>query len=282
MPTGPLREKPRIVVFTDLDGSLLDSATYSFEAAKVALQALQALQIPLVLTSSKTRAEMEPIRFRLGHRDPFIVENGGGVYVPKGQFDFPLAGATLRGAYQVIDLGAPYTKLRAALKEMAQGLSVPVRGFGDMTVEEIAERTGLSPAEALLAKQREYDEPFIVEGSVSSLEDVTRRAEDRGLRYTAGGRFSHLMGKSDKGQACRYLIDCYRRQRAGNGGGFLTVGVGDSLNDLPMLAVVDRPILVQKPDGSYDPGIGLPNLTRASGIGPIGWNQAILDLLRTA
>lgn len=282
MSTGPLREKPRIVVFTDLDGSLLDSATYSFEAAKVALQALQALHIPLVLTSSKTRAEMEPIRFRLDHREPFIVENGGGVYVPKGQFDFPLMGAMLRGAYQVIDLGVPYTKVRAALKEIAQGLSATVRGFGDMTVDEIAERTGLSPGEALLARQREYDEPFLIEGSASPPEEVTRQAEDRGLRYTAGGRFFHLMGKSDKGQACRYLIECYRRQRAAKGEGFLTVGVGDSLNDLPMLAVVDRPILVQKPDGSYDPRIVLPNLTHASGIGPVGWNQAILDLLRTA
>ncbi len=60
---------------------------------------------------------------------------------------------------------------------------------------------------------------------------------------------------------------------------FETVGIGDSLNDLPLLLNVDHPILVQKPDGSYDPDIDLPSLIRAPGIGPAGWNQAILGLL---
>jgi mannosyl-3-phosphoglycerate phosphatase len=58
-----------------------------------------------------------------------------------------------------------------------------------------------------------------------------------------------------------------------------TIGIGDSLNDLPFLLTVDRPVLVQKPDGSYDPDINLPNLIRAPGIGPAGWNDAVLDLL---
>ena len=70
------------VVFTDLDGSLLDGETYSFESATQALKALRMRNIPLILVSSKTRAEMEPLRRRLNHRDPFIVENGAAVFVP--------------------------------------------------------------------------------------------------------------------------------------------------------------------------------------------------------
>jgi mannosyl-3-phosphoglycerate phosphatase len=58
-----------------------------------------------------------------------------------------------------------------------------------------------------------------------------------------------------------------------------TVGIGDSINDAPLLAMVDHPILVQKPDGSYDPDLHLTGMIRAPGIGPVGWNEAILNLL---
>ena len=273
---------PKMVVFTDLDGSLLDPLTYSFDAASEALSLIRTSGIPLILASSKTRAEIEPIRFRLNHLHPFIVENGGGLYIPKGLFDFPVEETTLRGPYQVIEIGMPYTRLRAALKEIEQRIGSPLRGFGDMSAEEVAERTGLSQPDALLAKQREYDEPFVIEGPSRVTEEIQREIDARGLRCTRGGRFYHLMGRNDKGRACKLLIDCYRRQYRSQGDGLVLVAIGDSLNDLPMLAAVDRPVLVQKPDGSFDPEVQLPNLIRAQGIGPAGWNRAVLDILRTS
>ncbi len=89
-----------------------------------------------------------------------------------------------------------------------------------------------------------------------------------------------MTGATDKGQACRRLIDCYRRRHDERSADVKTIGIGDSPNDLSMLAVVDHPVVVQKPDGSYDPSIHLPNLIHAPGIGPVGWNRAVLDLLR--
>lgn len=269
-----------LIVFTDLDGSLLDQTTYAFEAAHEALTRLRARAVPLVIVSSKTRAEIEPLRARLHNADPFVVENGGGLYIPPGLFGFPIDGATIRNGYQVIELGTTYSALRAALQEIRQALGCGIRGFGDMAVEEIAERTGLSRAEALLAMQREYDEPFVLDGPAGSIEDLRRQAETRGLRCTRGGRFYHLTGANDKGLACQRLMGCYRRRLKDDRESLLTVALGDSLNDLPMLAVVDRPVLVQRPDGSYDPEVSLPNLIRAPGIGPIGWNRAVLDMLQ--
>lgn len=273
----------QIVVFSDLDGSLLDEATYSFEAAVEALSALRNRDIPLILVSSKTRAEIEPIRFRLELAHPFIVENGGGLFIPKGYFDFSVPWAQVRSTFQVIELGTPCARLRVALKEIERAVGSRLRGFGDMSAEEIAERTGLSHPEAVLAKQREYDEPFAIEDiedPAPLVNEIHSQAETRGLRCTRGGRFFHLMGDSDKGQACQLLIDCYRRRFKNDRGSLLIVGIGNSLNDLPMLAVVDRPVLVQRPDGSYAPEVSLPNLIRAPGIGPVGWNRAVLDLIQ--
>lgn len=95
------------------------------------------------------------------------------------------------------------------------------------------------------------------------------------LHLTKGGRFYHLLGGNDKGKALSILEALYKKEK----GHIKTVGLGDSQNDLPMLKVVDYPVLVAKPDSGYDPSVRLGNLVFAKGIGPVGWNKAILELL---
>lgn len=267
------------LIFTDLDGTLLDAGSYSFDAAQEALDLVRSREIPLILVSSKTRAEIEPLRHQLRNHHPFIVENGGAVFAPTGYFTAPLKGSLLRDAYQVVELGAPYAALRAALKDISRESGIPIRGFGDMPPQEIAALTGLTVEGAVLAKQREYDEPLILEGSPIRIEKLDGMIQSRGLRLTPAGRFYHLTGTTDKGAACRYLVEAYRQMAEQKGDRLVTVGIGDSLNDLPMLADLDRQILVQKPDGSYDPRLALPRLELAPGPGPDGWNRAVLRIL---
>lgn len=274
----------RYILLTDLDGCLLDSDTYSFEEARPALDALRSINIPVVLVSSKTRAEIEPLRQRLDHHDPFIVENGAAVFVPLDTFEFPLQRSRKRSSYHVIELGTPYALLRDVLKQIEEAVDTPLRGFGDLSLDEIMCATGLSRENALRAKLREFDEPFLLEGPPRLIEEVCRQIVARGLRWTKSGRFFHLTGANDKGRAAEVLLRCYHRQGRMDGmtEDFETVGIGDSLNDLPLLLTVDHPVLVQKPDGSYDQDINLPGLIRAPGIGPAGWNHAVLDLLKQA
>ena len=142
---------PNLIVYTDLDGSLLDSTTYSYRAAIPALTALREQDIPLVLVSSKTRAEMEPLRRRLDHHDPFIVENGGAVFVPHGLFDFPLERMRTKSPYQVVELGLPY-HMRNVLKQIEDAVETSLEGFGDLPAEAIVQVTWLPHADAILAK----------------------------------------------------------------------------------------------------------------------------------
>src|SRR5262249_39570829 len=68
------------IVFSDLDGTLLDARTYDWRPAERALARLAELGVPVILTSSKTRAEIEEWRRTLGNREVFVSENGGGIY----------------------------------------------------------------------------------------------------------------------------------------------------------------------------------------------------------
>lgn len=262
---------PRYVVFADLD-----------QTALPAVQALRAQGIPLVLVSSKTRAELEPIRRRLQHRDPFIVENGAAVFVPQGLFTFPLERVRTKSSYDVIELGMPYHMLRDVLKQIEDAVETPLHGFGDLSVDEIMQITGLSHNEATLATIREYDEPFLLEGPQAVVEEVCRQIVVRGLCWTKSGRFFHLTGDNDKGEAIELLMRCYQREQRlrFQPDPVESVGIGDSIADVPLLAVVDHPILVQKPDGSFDTDVLVPRLMRTRGIGAAAWKEAVLTLLR--
>jgi mannosyl-3-phosphoglycerate phosphatase family protein len=269
-------KKRKLIIFTDLDGTLLDASTYSFEAALPALESIRSNNIPLVLCSSKTRPEIEHYRTQLKNNDPFISENGGGIFIPSEYFTFlteiPGKKSGLADGYYVITLGAAYKDLRAGIRAL-QNEGFRITGFGDMEAGDISRLTALRVEEAEMAKDRDFDEPFIFDGDRQSL---LRRIDEMGFTFTQG-RFDHILGSSDKGKAVAILSGLYRRKY----GAILTIALGDSLNDLPMLKAVDLPVLVQKPDGSYDLRIEIPKLVKAKGTGPEGWNSEILSILET-
>ncbi|NOZ26177.1 MAG: HAD-IIB family hydrolase [Nitrospirae bacterium] len=262
-----------IVIFTDLDGTLLRYDNYSFEEAADALEVIRRKGIPLVLCSSKTRREIELYRERLSNRDPFVSENGGGIFIPEGYFaKSPDVGFRHDDKYRVITIGKSYSELRAGLLRLRQ-MGFKVKGFGDMTVEEIVSLTGLSPEEARLSKERDFDEPFVIEDGTD--EDRLRDAIlSLGLNYTVG-KYYHLLGDNDKGKAVRILTELYRREF----GDIRTIALGDSPNDIPMLEAVDVAVIVQKPGGFHDGRINVPGVLRAKGVGPEGWNRVVKELV---
>lgn len=274
-------KEQRLIIFTDLDGTLLDHQTYTFEDAHPALKKVKDKRIPLILTSSKTRAEIEVIRHELENTDPFIVENGGAVYIPEDYFCSEFEFQKRQESYLVIELGTPYSKLREALNKIKSETSLPIVGFGDLAVQEVAKTTGLSLGKAHLALKREYDEPFFTNDEIgkSDLDQLKKIVSNFGLNLTTGGRFFHLLGDNDKGKAVKILTSVFKKEW---GNQIKTVGLGDSLNDLPMLEAVDEPILVQKPNKEHDKSVlSEINPILAKGVGPVGWNDAVLSLLKT-
>jgi hydroxypyruvate reductase len=261
----------KTIIFTDLDGTLLDEASYSWAEAQPALSLITACGTPLILCSSKTRGELESYRVQLNNTHPFISENGGGIFIPQGYFSVPLEAETFDG-YQMIRLGTPYAKIRKHFVRLREKLHARVRGFADMDVAEVAALTGLSKEEAALAKQRDFDEAFVFEGEPD--ENFLQAIKDAGLSWTQG-RIFHIMGKHDKGRAVDLLMSLYRQQY----GGVTSIALGDSLNDLPMLRAADKPVLVRHRDGSYDKRIAIIDLIQTHLPGPAGWNEAVQQLL---
>ncbi len=267
------------IVFTDLDGTLLDYHTYSFLPAMDGLELLKSRAIPLCIVSSKTRLEIEEVREEIGNKAPFIVENGGAVYIPRGYFPFKPEPCREIGDYLVVELGVRHELLTEELRKAKDKLAISARPISDLPRDEIKALTGIKSHQIDLMLSREYDEPFLIDGNIEGLKELL---EPKGLSIIKGGRFYHLTGGNDKGMAVSILIDGYSRVY----GEIRTIAIGDSENDIPMLGVVDIPVLVKRYDGKYEEGVLLakergyiPSLILADGIGPEGWNRAILEII---
>jgi mannosyl-3-phosphoglycerate phosphatase len=214
------------IIFTDLDGTLLDHHTYSWDAARAALDAARAASVPVVICTSKTRAEVEPLRKAMRINDPFIVENGGAVVFHE----------------ETVVLGAQYADLCMALRKACDATGVAARGFSQMSVAEVSAHTGLPESITILSMQREYDEPFVVSDE-AKVPLLLAEIERLGYRHTRGGRFFHIIGDSDKARAVRAAMDRFE----GKHGALVSLGLGDAPNDMTFLAICDRAAMVKGP-----------------------------------
>ena len=267
---------PKLVIFSDLDGCLLDRQTYSFEPAQAALRLIKEKKIPLVLVSSKTRVEMEGYRRRLKNDHPFVSENGGAIFIPKDYFSFQFSHERKSGKYFVLELGTFYPQIIRALEFIKKETGIQIRGFHDLSEEDIVLLSGLTREEAAWAKKREYDEPFLIEGGEKEIKIVQKKIRERGLNYVWGGRFHHILGKNDKGKATQILKDLYKKEFPS----IWTLGIGDSLNDLPMLSAVDHSIFLKGDEDVSSEISPVKNLVLLEGTGPQAWNEAILNILK--
>jgi mannosyl-3-phosphoglycerate phosphatase len=264
----------KLAIFTDLDGTLLDGETYSYEEALPAIMAVKRAEIPLVFCSSKTRAEQEVLRSDLRIDDPFIVEDGSALYVPSGYFAFDYDYSFVLDGYEVSQFALPYAAVRRALASAGAEAGVEVTGYGDLGLEEIARLTGLDYDAAGRAKLREYQETVVSDIGPFGCTALEEALAKRGFNVTHGGRFIGVGSSRGKGEAARTLIGLLGLREPG----IRTAAIGDGKNDASLLDVADFPFLVQKPGGEWE-DVSVANLTRVPGMGPEGWRDAVLGLL---
>lgn len=250
-----------LIVFSDLDGTLLDHETYSWDAAKPALRTLASLGVPVILASSKTAEEISGLQQDMALGDfPAIVENGAGVMG--------------LGSIQA-EAEDAYGAIRAVLSVFPEVLSKSFEGFGDMSVARVAEVTGLSEAGAEAAKNRQFSEPGLWQGSEVERDRFLAALAEKGISAREGGRFLTLSFGSTKADRMAQIIEHFSAQRS--------VALGDAPNDVEMISAADIGVIVKNPHREQLPS--LPGETdgtirRTVLPGPAGWNAVMLTLVK--
>ncbi len=262
----------QLVVFTDLDGTLLDHDTYSFDAASESVSRLKLNNIPVIITTSKTWEEVSDLQDELGLSDPCIIENGSAVYLGESSFSKSLSEEPKHV------LGKNYAEICTFINQLSEELRKFVYGFNDMSAEDVAMLTGLPIEKAKKAKARSASEPFLWSGDDKTLLALKKEAANAGLRLVKGGRFYHLLSDVDKSSAVKWLM--YQAQFKFPGLDFQSCALGDGPNDADMLKTVDTGIVIANPHSETPDTSGAKgNIIYSKSIGPQGWAEEVDKLL---
>jgi len=246
-----------LVIFTDLDGTLLEEDGSLSKDARAALGSLGARGVRVVPLTSKTRLELARWLEELGGERWGSFENGAGLMTPSGA--------------EVLPGALPVDRLRGILRDVRDETRLAIRSVEEMPDEELAERTGLPLPAIPMARAREFDLPFCApEGAEEAISRALQRRP--GTRLTKGDRFFHLLGRHDKADAVRRLVGLLRPSR--------TIGLGDAPNDAGFLRIVDQAVLVPKKAG-VDARLEavLPDAAVAPAPGGAGWSVAVRALV---
>ena len=265
----------KTLIFTDMDATLLDHHTYCFTAAKPTLAKLANQDIPVIPTTSKTYAEMQPLRERIGLNGAFIVENGAAVYIPKHFFpNQPSKTVDINGFWckQFIADKQHWIDL---LEQVGEDFYGKYKQFSKMSVKEIQSCTGLDAESATLASDRQFGEPVLWLGDEDEKEAFIKALKDKGVSPLEGGRFIHVSGDSDKGRALQWLADEYKNQFKTE---VKTVALGDGKNDIAMLEAADISVRILSP-ANPPPTVKKESVYTSTLTGPEGWSEMLTKLL---
>ena len=256
--------KKQLIVISDLDGTLLDHDSNQFDEAQPALSLLADKHIPLILNSSKTAAEITEIRSLLGNHDPFVAENGGGIYLPQGS------------GYMCVTLGRPREEFLPIIASLRHQMAVSFTGLCEMSLQQLMESTGLSEQACHLARQRDFTEPLLWQDSDEALNLFTKVLARQNLQVIRGGRFVLVSGQTDKGKSIDWIREYFQRQHNRD---VEVIALGDSDNDIPMLERADHPFIIRSPVHA-SPSLPDKHVYMSKSFGPKGWNECIYDFLQ--
>src|SRR5258707_2501528 len=173
---------------------------------------LEHASVPMVWVTGRSRAQMdEPIR-KLGHRHPFIGEDGCGVYLPEGYFHLRAESSIRMGRFTCIPIAKAQPAAAQALEELSEESGVAVVTLKALSPRELSQNLGLPAREAEAARQRDFDEPFFFAGASES--DVARFRELAGVRklnLRQHGVLWSLSAGSSLRRAVRELSELYER-----------------------------------------------------------------------
>lgn len=269
--------KSKLLLFTDLDGCLLDHHDYSFEPAAILLRKLEGLHIPVIPTTSKTASELLSLRKVLSNAHPFISENGAAVFIPIGYFPVRPDDSQAIGDFWVKEFTQPRQHWLSLISRIHLN-SDKFQTFADATVADIAHLTGLEQDAAIRASRRQYGEPVSWRGTDREREQFMAELQQLGANVLQGGRFLHVSGDCDKGKALSWLANQYKKALHKP---VISVAIGDSQNDINMLEVADIAILIPSPTHAL-PRLNKPQqVYTASQQGPRGWAESVSMILHS-
>lgn len=266
----------RPVIYTDLDGTLLDHDTYGLDRAGPVLRDILARGIPVIPVTSKTEAEVQLLCHDLEINGPFVVENGAAIWVPQTWgLSRPTGSATAAG-YWCHVLGKSRGYIRGLLAGLAGEWSGRFHALSDMSVRQVCAVTGLDEPSARRAQARHYSEALLWLGSATDRLGFIQATAELGLEVVQGGRFLHVLAGGGKGVAMRWL---HKKICSDLYSDAISIAAGDADNDLELLEAADHALVVRSPVHAPPKPRKNSRCYLSTVEGPAGWAEGMQHII---
>ena len=253
----------KILIFTDLDGSLLNRDNFEFGSIKNFIKELLSHDIFIIPNSSKTAKEITNFNDELEEKLPYIAENGSSIH------DLNLINSNFP---EKITLSREISELLEIFKNnVPNNLQIKCKFLKDLSKKEQLNILGLPADKVKYAINRDYTVPFKFEGTKVQKKKLQKHIQTSGLTMQEGGRVINLCDKVSKSQAMKIVIKVFKKV---NNDKMITIAVGDNFNDLDMLRNSDFPCLVFNDKFTLEK-ININNCMVSKKPAPEGWEEII-------
>ena len=260
-----MKKKFKIIIFTDLDGTLLHRDTFQFDTIKNYIKNLINKGVIIIPNSSKTEIEIEKFNEELGVNLPFISENGSSIHglnlITSNFPDKLILSREKKELFKIFE-----NKVPERLKEKCFQIS-------KMTIKEQEDILGQKDVKLKDALNRKYTLPFLFKGNKNEKNKLLKILNSNSLTLQEGGRVLNLCDNINKVKSMNRVIKILKKTEDK----IKTIAVGDNYNDLDMLKSCDIPCLVFN-DQFIQDQINIDNLIFSNKPSPEGW----ADVIKTA
>lgn len=223
----------KVIIFTDLDGSLLDRKKFHFGIAKQYIHELIARGILLIPNTSKTEEEIKSFLKELNIKIPFISENGSAIH------NINLIKKTLP---KKITLARPKKIIYKIFnKNIDKSIIEKCDFVFKMTKKNQTKVLGLKGKKLEASLQRKFTFPFVFKGSSKQKQILLNNSNKLGISFQDGGRVINLGDKVTKGLALKKIVKLLKQNEKKK---LSTIAVGDSINDISMLNYSNYPCII--------------------------------------
>ena len=253
----------KIVIFTDLDGTLLHNETFEFESIRKYIKSLLSKKISIIPNSSKTKAEILNFCHELKEELPFIAENGAAIYkMNLINSDFPEKIILSRDKDEILNV---------FLKKIPKKFISKCKFVLKLKKEQQLKIFGLSEKQLSYASDREFSVPIIFKGNKAEKNNLFKLAYNIGLTMQEGGRVINLSDKVSKSFAMKKVSRIFEKTEKQK---LKIIGVGDNFNDLDMLKNSDIACLVFNEKFKLDT-LNINNCLVSKKLAPDGWEEVV-------
>tara|TARA_B100000401_G_C52797970_1_gene716987 strand:+ start:541 stop:1368 length:828 start_codon:yes stop_codon:yes gene_type:complete len=262
----------QVIIFSDLDGTLLNHKNFSFEEILFFFKKISKKTI-IIFNTSKTFSEVKKICSDYSLHNPFIVENGSAVFIPKKLKLILSKKLESQDEYYKLVLGSnlddliKFTNLRKCYRFISE-----CSFLYKMNTKKLKESTGLSNSILMNSTKRDFSLPFLWNGTKDLILEFSSFVQNYNFKILKGGRFYHLIGNVDKGKAMKEILGIYSNTFDKN---FISISLGDSPNDVAMLEISDYSGIVKPFSNKKLKLKKNKNVFYSTIIAPKGWEQVL-------